>query len=223
MIVLVVGMHRSGTSALAGMLHSNGIIMGKEKSWHPPPMRENPKGFYENREFRVLNDQILRDHGYRVKAFDPAVPSMDMQRVRAETHDQMQLLVRDYNRTYEHWGFKDPRTCLTLPVWLNVMASIGITKDELRVLIPHRPTEAVVASMLARGNKERVAGQFRDLAIAYNKQVLGACNGWAEYKTVDFKRLIHETEAVALELSVFTGCSITDTSHIEPAIADRVK
>ena len=223
MIVLVAGMHRSGTSALAGMLHSNGIIMGRKGKWHPPPMRENPKGFFENRDFRVLNDQILRDHGYRVKSFDPAVPMIAVDRVRAETRMQMQLVVQEYNKTYEHWGFKDPRTCLTMPVWLSVMTSVGISSDDVRILLTCRPTDDVATSMMRRGNKEKVPGQFRDLAMAYNKAVLDACNGWVKYKTVDFKDLMYKTKATALAISAFIGCSIDDTEHIDPELADRAQ
>jgi hypothetical protein len=223
MICLVVGMHRSGTSALAGMLHSNGIIMGRDDKWHPKPMRENPKGFFENRDFRALNDQILRDNGYKVKSFSPEIPTINSTHVRAETMAQMELLVREYHTTYENWGFKDPRTCLTLGVWFEVMTGLGIYKDIVRVLIPCRPTDDVVASMMARGNKEQRPGQFRDLAMAYNERIAEVVTGIVDYKTVGVKRLIHEPEAVAMELSAFTGCSITDTSFIEPTIADRAK
>lgn len=224
MIVLVVGMHRSGTSALAGMLHSNGIIMGRNGKWYPPPMRENPKGFYENHDFRVLNDQILRDHGYSVKSFDPAVPSVTVERVRYETRMRMQLLVEEYNKTYEDWGFKDPRTCLTLPIWLGVMAAVGVTSDDVRILITCRPTDDIVASMLRRGNKERLgAGQFRDLAVAYNKAALEACNGWVKYKTVDYKDLMYNTKATAMGISAFIGRAMDSTEHINPELADRAK
>jgi hypothetical protein len=223
MIVLVVGMHRSGTSALAGMLHSNGIIMGREGSWYPPPMKENPKGFYENKEFRVLNDQILRDHAYRVKSFDPVVPTITVERVRYETRMQMQILVEEYDRTYADWGFKDPRTCLTLPIWLGVIGAAGINSEDVRILLTCRPTDDIVGSMLRRGNKEREGGQFRDLAIAYQKAALEACNGWVKYKTVDYADLMYRTKATALIISEFIGRSIDDTEHITPELADRAK
>ena len=48
MIVIVVGMHRSGTSAVAGILHLHGISMGSEKTFKPKPLPQNPMGFYEN-------------------------------------------------------------------------------------------------------------------------------------------------------------------------------
>lgn len=223
MICLVAGMHRSGTSALAGMLHSNGIIMGREGKWYPPPMRENPKGFFEHKGFRNLNDVILREHGYRVKSFDPVVPVMRIEQVRAETKDRMALMVQEHHKRYEHWGFKDPRTSLTLPVWLHVLTEQGITADDVRVLISCRPTEDVVESMRRRNNREKIPGQFRDLAMAYNERLLAACGNWVEFKTVDFADLIYKTKATALALSAYIGVPITDTSHIDRQLADRAK
>ena len=82
MIVIVVGVHRSGTSAVAGILHLNGIAMGSEKTFKPKPMPQNPRGFYENYDFRKLNDRILKLAGYRVKSFDTLIP-------QAHTNDRM--------------------------------------------------------------------------------------------------------------------------------------
>ena len=227
MIVLVVGMHRSGTSALAGMLHSNGIIMGEQDSWHPKPMRENPKGFFENKRFRMLNDQILRDNGYKVKSFNPDIPPITQ--LSESCRDRMEALIKEYNTRYPCWGWKDPRTCLTLRHWFNVMAQMGVAKDDVRILIPCRATRDIAASMLARGNKGSHV-QFEELTRGYNKQILVGCNMWPaagdfqmSFKTVQFEHLIYKTETVAQELSTFLDYPVTDTTFIEPTMADRVR
>ena len=59
MITIVLGMHRSGTSVVAGILHFNKIIMGTYDTFWPRPLPQNPKGFYENYDFRKINDTIL--------------------------------------------------------------------------------------------------------------------------------------------------------------------
>jgi hypothetical protein len=221
MIVLVVGMHRSGTSALAGMLHSNGIIMGEEHSFRPKPMRENPKGFYENHEFRVINDQILRGHGYAVKSFNPDVPKIDQ--LPPSAHSQMVARIEQYRNVYEWWGWKDPRTCLTLPMWLKVMTDMGIKKEEVRVLIPSRAPAEVADSMKARGNREKQEGQFEALARTYHERAMEAMGPHIRFKLIEFHRLLNNTKAVTRELEAFLGCAIPDTSFIEPAIAKQVK
>jgi len=222
MIVLVVGMHRSGTSALAGMLHNNHIIMGNENKWHPKPSRENPKGFYENRDFRLVNDQILKENGYRVKDFDPAIPeALDLSEVMLT---RMQQIIEGYDWYYKIWGWKDPRTCLTLGAWLHVLHQLRLD-HQVRVLLPCRGTGDIADSMRARGNRERAAGQFEELVRAYSKCAMAALARYKTVKhlTVDFRRLIEQPRTVADELSEFIGHRVSDTSFIEPAIADRVR
>ena len=48
MITIVLGMHRSGTSVVAGILHFNKVSMGTYETFWPRPLPQNPKGFYEN-------------------------------------------------------------------------------------------------------------------------------------------------------------------------------
>ena len=74
MIVIVLGMHRSGTSAIAGILHLNKIIMGSKDNFKPKPLPQNPKGFYENYDFRKINDQILKKVNYNVKSLNYNIP-----------------------------------------------------------------------------------------------------------------------------------------------------
>src|SRR5271166_2804260 len=62
MSVLVVGLHRSGTSALAGALEAMGLFVG------PPdaligPHPTNPDGHFELRAVADLNDEILAHFG----------------------------------------------------------------------------------------------------------------------------------------------------------------
>src|SRR3972149_1538089 len=54
--VIVLGMHRSGTSLIASILHLSGISMGKE---FLRPDNGNPGGYFEDLEFLNLNKTIL--------------------------------------------------------------------------------------------------------------------------------------------------------------------
>jgi len=215
MIVIVAGMHRSGTSALAGMLHHNGIVMGREKDFYPPPMKENPKGFFENVRFRRVNDAILKEYGYRVKSFDPGVPVIKLGSL--DTRLQMERLILDYEQ-YPAWGWKDPRTCLTMNMWLGMLAQMKLL-DTVSVLVPCRATRDVAGSMARRGNKGTHA-QFEELARAYNKRLLTAMTDYnVQFKTVDFNDLIFKTEHVAKNISKFLMYPVTDTAFVDPNIS----
>ena len=53
--VIVLGCYRSGTSAVAGILHHLGVMMGKE---FDKPAKSNPTGYYEDLEFKRLFDMM---------------------------------------------------------------------------------------------------------------------------------------------------------------------
>jgi hypothetical protein len=226
MIVIVVGMHRSGTSALSGLLHSNGIVMGREEEFYPPPMKENPKGFYENHRFRVFNDTLLKEYNYRVRNF-----SYDLPNIKYETKKEAISLIEEYESEFENWGFKDPRTCITLPVWIASLVDLGLI-DKTRFIYIYRKPEDVSLSMKTRGNKEREKGQFNKLAQNYSRAGLLHL---ARYYTavhsksiqqpffiLSFDNLIKKTEEVVNQLSDYLDFEIKDLSFVDKKISELV-
>ena len=71
--IIVLGMHRSGTSALSGVLSHAGVFFGRNLLKELP---ENPKGFFENTEVVNFNEAILSREGvswhnpYNLKALN---------------------------------------------------------------------------------------------------------------------------------------------------------
>lgn len=99
-------MHRSGTSCLAGCLQEAGLEMGEVIEAAP----HNRKGNREHRMVRGLNDEVLAHSGGSWRR-PPA---------RLQWHgghrEQRDGLLRRHSHL-KQWGFKDPRTTLTLPFW----------------------------------------------------------------------------------------------------------
>jgi len=208
MIVIVCGMHRSGTSALAGLLHHNGIVMGEKEHFKPRPKKnQNAKGYYENYRFRILNDRILASCGYKVKSFSPDIPSVV---TSPEFYHIAHTLLKEYAHKYSIWGWKDPRTCLTLDFWLNCIGNIGC-----KVLVIERQCEAVVESLWKRrhrGDRER----FRDLVEVYQRRLESTLYKYnVPSLHVSFDLLCEAPDMLAKELSEFLGHSITDCSFID--------
>ena len=195
MIIIVVGMHRSGTSATAGLLHNNNIVMGEEKHFNPKPKaNQNPKGFFENRRFRDINDAILKENGYRVKSFDPNIPKIKS--VSKKLMNNMVDLIDEYNGKYKYWGFKDPRTCLTLHQWLGALRHskksfnlLGQTK----IVSVKRDAPSVVKSMMKRRNgaKEQLT---KLCEIYYNKYLQSIYMFEKENIEINFVDLCNNTQ-----------------------------
>src|SRR5262245_51351041 len=123
-IVCVLGMHRSGTSLLARLLNLLGVELGENHLLNNEPVSANPKGHWEHRELSAINDALLDHYGGtwdKPPQFpsgwqnDPALYDL---RLRAHT------LVNDQFRDYTLWGWKDPRTCLTLPFWQELLSEL---------------------------------------------------------------------------------------------------
>ena len=202
MIVIATGMHRSGTSALAGLLHTNGIVMGENEHFKPRPKKQNVKGFFENFRFRSLNDKILEYNDYRVKSFSPIIPIINFTN---EHVDEGRQLIKEYSNKYENWGWKDPRTCLTLNFWLPLCTNVY-------VVISRRSYKAIGYSMTTR-NKGGGLNQYLDLCIAYYR-MLYLNIGNVKWTNIFFERLCSSTSQEANVLSKFLNYPINNLSFI---------
>ncbi|MFK7980440.1 MAG: glycosyltransferase, partial [Saprospiraceae bacterium] len=142
--LLIFGMHRSGTSAFAGLLKQAGIPMGqlKEGSF------DNPKGFYENKKIVQFNDQILKLFG---QSWDSTIALPD----NWVTIDQIQSLkatiktfIQKEFKKATLFALKDPRFSLTLPLWKEIFVELEIELKQF-ILVRH-PYE--VANSLYKRN-----------------------------------------------------------------------
>ncbi|MCA9752976.1 MAG: glycosyltransferase [Gemmatimonadetes bacterium] len=142
--ILVLGMHRSGTSALTRVLHLLGADLGSNLM---PPSPANPKGYWEHADIVSLHDDALAQLG---RTWDDPRP-IDAERLRgpdlAPVRRQLRdLLEREFGDT-ALWAVKDPRLCRLLPLWAPVLEELGVTP---RFLLAHRDSREVAASLARR-------------------------------------------------------------------------
>lgn len=105
--VVVLGMHRSGTSLVAGILHAMGVKMGEVFRL---PDEWNSRGYFEDLDWRAVNKWILNTAG-GTWYIPPC--ARDVLRHGERIGAAVDWLVREKSGC-PLWGFKDPRTCLTL-------------------------------------------------------------------------------------------------------------
>lgn len=213
-IVCACGMHRSGTSALAGLLHSNGITMGKILK--PGASKQNPKGFYENYEFRIINDRILGENGYRTKSYNFDIPTNISITLNLKK-DMIDLLSKNVSK-YNLWGWKDPRNCLTLRVWIDVIRECHYNKM-LKIIVVSRDTRSVALSMLARRNAKSIP-KLEKLVNIYTSRLNSYLENFpiASILRINYKDLCESTKATANLLSTFLNCKINNLSFISSTL-----
>jgi hypothetical protein len=143
--VCITGAHRSGTSMLAQLLHACGVYLGPESELMEPSY-DNAEGFWEHLGFVRLNDEILQHFG---GSWD-LPPSVHLQRDSSDFRrfDENARTLIATMRESSPWGWKDPRNCLTLPFWREVI-------PELRIVAIIRHPLEVAASLHARNGISR--------------------------------------------------------------------
>ncbi|HLX70307.1 MAG TPA: sulfotransferase [Verrucomicrobiae bacterium] len=208
---IVIGMHRAGTSMLAGLLHSSGIFMGNDLG------KRNEH--YESELFQAINLQLLTQHGWSWTS--PGVPA-DFSKIRLSTFQ----LMCGYIKSYRHprqllkllsgkpWGWKDPRNTFTLPAWLKLF-------PDARVIHIYRNGMDVALSLWQRNLKlagtkspryektleSKMAGL--DLWEKYTAQAF-ACEPLLGERmlTVQFEKIIACDAEEVGKLERFTGASL---------------
>ena len=109
--ILIIGMHRSGTSLISHLCCEMGMSLGKKECLTEADPG-NTDGYWENKEFTELNDRVLEKAGGTW--FNP--PGKDkIEKVVDEFKEEAKKLVNKHKGSL--WGIKDPRLIYTLPIY----------------------------------------------------------------------------------------------------------
>ena len=149
MQIIILGMHRSGTSALTRLVNMMGAYFGPD-GVSTGANEENPKGFWERRDIRNLNDDLLASLGcdwHRASSFDRERIPPD---ALAEFDERARVIVQDLDE-HQSWVVKEPRFCLTLPLWRRHL-------ERPVAVIPYRGPLQVARSLEVRNGFPRAVG-----------------------------------------------------------------
>ena len=129
--ILVLGMHRSGTSAVTGALRLCGVELGSELM-QPGP--DNPKGFWEHAGVVAIHDRLLAALGRSWNDPRPLPPHWLQTEAAAAAAAALEALLREEFSGSVLWAVKDPRMCRLLPLWWPVLERMGVQAAALFVL-----------------------------------------------------------------------------------------
>lgn len=124
--VFILGMHRSGTSCLAGCLERCGLHLGKVRRTG----RFNAKGYFERQDAIEIHDQILAMN--RASWHQPPAEL----KVHPYYREKLTAIARELAQR-RPCGIKDPRLLLLLETWLEIAppphALVGTFRHPLAV------------------------------------------------------------------------------------------
>jgi len=141
MQIVVLGMHRSGTSMATRVINMMGAYFG------PPEIAigsssENPKGFWERKDVIAIHEEALRAAGadwHHVAGFDvDRIPAAAKTRFQAKAR----RILTELN-AHRPWVIKDPRLCILFPLWRPLL-------DHPVCILVHRHPLEVAQSLKTR-------------------------------------------------------------------------
>lgn len=207
--VIVTGPGRSGTSAVARVLHESGLRMGQR---FVEPSEVNPDGFYEDWDVLLLNEQLMRDAGMLQRWQPERWPRRATMLAAARRYrGDMTALVAQAGD-----GWKDPRFSITLEAWLPLLPS------KPKVIVCLRSPEAFAESVVrVYGLVDRAAAE-RQWARHY-RRLLDVIRGYGlEATCLEYDALVERPEETVAALSAFVGRPLR-AEYIDPPLRRHVR
>lgn len=146
--LVVLGMHRSGTSSVAGALTLLGAAAPRTLM---APAADNPRGFWESNVVMALDDQLLAEAGSSWSDWRRLLRPVDPIGAR----DRIIACLEGEFGDAETIVLKDPRMCRLFPAWRRAMEAAGYRP---LIITPLRSPSEVAASLQARNPITREQG-----------------------------------------------------------------
>lgn len=134
--LMVVGMHRSGTSLISNWLYQCGLQLGEHLLQGG---KGNVEGHFEDVEFLKMHEEILTSNAF------PASGYVYNKAIGISVYhvEKLKSVIKVKNERYQQWGWKEPRTCLFLDLYRQLLPNS-------KYLVIVRDYTAVVNSLLKR-------------------------------------------------------------------------
>jgi hypothetical protein len=191
--LVVLGMHRSGTSSVAGVLAKLGATPPKTLM---PVHDDNPKGYWESLPLVALSERILNSAGSSWHDWRPVNPSWARSAIAESFADELTTAIEHEFDSAPLIVLKDPRICRLMPVWQKALAASGY---EVRVISPLRHPLEVAASLQKRDGFCQARGLLIWLrhvldAEAASRNLPRHIVRWSDFMA-DWRASVRETES----------------------------
>ena len=150
-LIVVLGMHRGGTSVVARALKALGISLGSHLSGSG---YDNPKGFWEDSDIMKLNEAILGSLGLEWNTTIVVPDDLNLSWENEFAKQAINILASRLSENAK-WAFKDPRTSRLLFFWNKVFNELHL---KLSFVIAVRHPKSVIQSLHKRNRIDPSTG-----------------------------------------------------------------
>jgi len=200
MILIILGMHKSGTTLVSKMLHDSGICMvdGPEN-----------QGEYDNGN-KMERSSTKHINHLILGSFDKFSLDVCKPETLRLNHEQQHLMIetiKNCSTAQSEWGFKDPRTCFTYPLWNEHL-------PDHRLIVVFRSPKEVWAHYWASARfyqKIKIFLKFIPRWCEYNDAILQALEiTHAPFIVIDYSNLMFNPDEFT-RLQDFVGHTLEDS------------
>ncbi len=142
--IFILGMHRSGTSALARVVNLLGADLGKKLM---AAAEDNKKGFFEHEPIVTIHDRLLNELGSHWSDSTPLPEGWQKTKAAKEAQKKLRAIIDKEFAKSELWALKDPRQCRLMELWLPLLKE---RKIQPHFIIAYRHPQEVAASLESR-------------------------------------------------------------------------
>ena len=212
--IIVLGMHRAGTSAVAKIL----VNLGFEIPGEPVPAKpDNPRGYWEPREIVEVHDEFFHHIGRSWSDPRPLPRSLFQDGGTATVKERLREVLRRLVIPRKRWVIKDPRMCRLMPLWQEVLEAEKLSCRVLHIL---RSPLAVADSLEKRDRFSREKGLL--LWLRHSLEAEAATRGQGR-SWLHFEELTASPPAHVLQgLRSATGSPRLAKTRIQNAIGDAL-
>jgi GT2 family glycosyltransferase len=211
--LLILGMHRAGTSALARVSSLRGARLPQHLL---PANAGNASGYWEPETIVALNTRILAS--FDLAWDDPwastQLPSTDAIAGRFE-QEARDLILSEYGDA-DLFVIKDPRCTLLQGFWFRVLQSLGISPCPVVMM---RPCEEVVASLMRRDATSAVSAGL--LYVAYGLAASDATHLGASFVT--YAQLMADWRGTTDRIAREQGFSWASIEQVDSEVAGYLR
>ena len=122
--VCVLGMHRSGTSAITSLLEPLGVYLGTAEDLRDDTAGD-PHGYWEHRGLKAVSEDLLHRFGADWHRPPSDVVGWHEDASLDDLRAHARQVVAAHAADHPLWGWKDPRTSITLPFWKPLLPDVG--------------------------------------------------------------------------------------------------
>jgi GT2 family glycosyltransferase/glycosyltransferase involved in cell wall biosynthesis len=142
--ILVLGMHRSGTSALTRVINLLGFGLPRTLI---PPSQYNERGFWETQVLADFHDRVLESAGSCWDDWSKFNPDWQVSPISNLFQDELKRIIDSEFGMNDAFVIKDPRICRFIFLWVDGLQALHI---KTHAVIPIRHPLEVVHSLRQR-------------------------------------------------------------------------